>query len=71
MIHDLLLAKLYIYVFDRDSRKFFYNHLSHRYAKQKLIKFLVRRVTFFLELPQGSSFGPLFNICINDLFYMT
>ena len=36
--HDLLLAKLHAYGFDRDSLKVFHSYLSNRYQKTKINK---------------------------------
>ena len=47
--HDLLLAKLHAYGFDRDSLKVLHSYLSNRYQRTKINKILVRGVKLFLE----------------------
>ena len=70
--HDLLLAKLHTYCFDRDSRKVFHSYLNNRYQRTKINKSFSSWSKIVLGVPQGSVLGPLlFNISINDFFYMT
>ena len=70
--HDLLLAKLHAYGFDRDSLKVFYSYLSNRYQRTKINKIFSSWRKIVRGVPQGSVLGTLlFNIYINHLFYMT
>ena len=53
--HDLFIAKLSAYGFEKSALKFIYSYLKDR--KQRI------------GVPQGSILGPLFNTFINDLFF--
>ena len=70
--HDLLLAKLHAYDFDRDSLKVLHSYLSNRYQRTKINKRFSSWSKIVFGVPQGSVLGPLlYNIDINNLFYMT
>ena len=69
MNHDLLLAKRHAYGFDRDSLKVLHSYLSNRYQRAEIHKSFSLWSKIIFGVPQV--LGPLlFNIYINDLFYM-
>ena len=72
MNHDLLLAKLHAYGFDRDSLKVLHSYLCNRYQRTKINKSFSSWSEIVFGVPEGSVLDPLlFDIYINDLFYMT
>ena len=68
--HNLLLAKLNAYGFDKKSLTMIKRYLSNRYQRIKINTTFSSWAELLLGLSQGSVLGPLlFNIYINDLFF--
>ena len=69
--HDLLIAKLHVYAFSKESLKLIKTYLTNRWQRTKLNTGFSKRPEILLGLPRGFSLGPLlFNIYINDLFFL-
>ena len=69
--HELLITKLSAYGFSRSALKLIHRNLNERQQRVKINgSFSTSRQTS-LGAPQGSVLGPLlFNIYINDFFYL-
>ena len=68
--HELLVAKLDAYGFDKSSLKLIHSYLSNRKRRVKINDTYSSWSEILLGVPQGSILGPLlFNISICDMFY--
>jgi hypothetical protein len=68
--HDLLIAKLHAYGFDKSALNFVHSYLTERTQRTKVNGEYSSHRTLKYYVPQGSILGPpLFNLFMNDIFY--
>ena len=69
--HELLLAKLRAYGFNKDALKTIHNYLKSRYQRTRINKVFSYWSEILSRVPQGSGFVQLlFDIYLNDLIYL-
>ena len=72
MNHELLIAKLYAYGFNKESQEPILDYLSNRWRRTKICDNCSSWAELLQYIPQISVLWPLlFNIYINELFFLT
>ena len=66
--HKLLFKKLQGYGFDKKPLSVIESYFTNRKQRAKIGDSFRKYHRIITGVPQGSIFGPLFNIFINDLF---
>ena len=70
--HELLIAKIHAYGFSKESLDLILDYLFDRWKRTKISGNVSYCAELLQGVPQGSVLGSLlFNIYINDLFYLT
>ena len=69
--HELLIAKLHAYGFEKSALKLLLNYLSNKWQRAKINKKFSSWVELMQSVHRGLALGPLlFNIYLNDLFLL-
>ena len=63
---DLLIAKMHAYNFDYSVLPLIHLYLAERKQRTKIYS----SFSSWHDILQGSNLGPLFNVYINDIFYI-